>query len=135
MHSPTTIGREPFLSVVGQLPFLVLILVYAWIFRPNEGWSLAILAGGMTALVPQWQAARWSFKYWGARSAQKIVGAFYTGQALKFILTILFFVVCFKGGVQPPEVMLGTYCILVVVQRIIPLLVAIKTIRFCKGAS
>ena len=57
--------------------------------------ALSALLGGLTCVVPSSYLVWKAFRYRGARSAQKIVQSFYQGEAGKFVLTCLAFVLIF----------------------------------------
>lgn len=70
---------------------------YVW--KSDTG-GLSALLGGMIAIVPSaWFAWR-AFHYNGTREPERIVGAFYMGEAGKFALLAVLFAVVFKL-VQP----------------------------------
>lgn len=58
--------------------------------------ALSAAAGGGASLLPNLYFAHRAFRYSGARSAQKILRSFYSGEAIKLLLTALFFALVFK---------------------------------------
>lgn len=57
---------------------------------------LSFLLGGGIALVPSLVFAKIFFKYSKGKEPHKIVNALYIGEALKFILTIVLFILAFQ---------------------------------------
>ncbi len=57
--------------------------------------ALSATAGGIACLVPNAFFASRAFRYSGARSAPLILSSFYTGQAMKLLLTALIFSLIF----------------------------------------
>lgn len=92
-------ARSPHTAVVRRL-LLAQTLVACFVplmalpFGTNAALSAA--AGGLASLIPNLYFASRTFRYSGARSAQKIVRSFYSGEAVKLILTALIFALCFK---------------------------------------
>lgn len=75
------------------------------------GWisAYSLLLGGLICAIPNAYFAIKAFEYKGARAAQKIVRAFYVGEAVKILLMCAGFALTFKF-VQPlstPAVFLG----------------------------
>lgn len=83
-------------QVIGSQALLVAFLfVVAFIV---SGISLAkpVLFGGMIALLANTYFALQAFRYSGARASSKMLQAFYRGEAGKFIIVLVSFVVAFK---------------------------------------
>lgn len=78
-----------------QLGISAVVVASYYIFSGQQAAVSAVL-GCLLCIIPsQWFGAR-LFKHFGARAAKQIAAAFYTGEALKFLLTIGLFVVVFK---------------------------------------
>lgn len=60
--------------------------------------AYSAILGGIVCMVPNIFFARSLFRYQGARSAKKIVNAFYKGEAIKIILSIVLFAIVFIIG-------------------------------------
>ena len=75
------------------LVIIALSLLF-WAFLGQKAGYSALL-GGMVCLIPTGFFAWLAFRYTGAQSAQRIVGAFYMGEALKLFLTMALFTVIF----------------------------------------
>lgn len=57
--------------------------------------AMSATAGGVACLVPNAYFAARAFRYSGARSAMLILNSFYSGQAMKLVLTALIFSLIF----------------------------------------
>ena len=92
-------NRSPHMAVIRRL-LLVQVLVAAVFpvvmlpFGTNAALSAA--AGGLASLIPNLYFAYRTFRYSGARSAQMIVRSFYSGEAVKLVMTALIFALVFK---------------------------------------
>ncbi len=58
--------------------------------------AVSAAAGGIACLVPNAYFASRAFRYSGARSAMLILNSFYSGQAMKLLLTALIFTLIFN---------------------------------------
>ena len=73
---------------------ILLALLSLIIFYPNAACSA--LLGGATTIIPALIFMNRAFTHKGAQAAGKIVGDFYLGEALKFIVMGLLFFVIFR---------------------------------------
>lgn len=92
-------ARSPHTAVVRRLLLvqtLVACVVPAALLPFGTNAALSAAAGGLASLIPNLYFASRTFRYSGARSAQKIVRSFYSGEAIKLIMTALIFALCFK---------------------------------------
>lgn len=120
------------LSVVGvkrllkaQLITSVLIsLVLLLLYGKNEG--LSAILGGLVAIVPSIVFARKMFRYQGARAAKQIITSFYTGEALKIILTAILFSLVFMLYKVAPLAFFFTYIVVLMNYWLAPLIFANK---------
>lgn len=86
---------------------LLLVAFFAVIFNINSAFSA--LLGGLVCIIPNALFARKLFKYQGARAARKIVNNFYKGEALKIVLSIIFFTLVFMFCKITPLAFFATY--------------------------
>lgn len=92
-------NRSPHMAVIRrlllfQMSIAVLFPLVMLPFGTNAALSAA--AGGLASLIPNLYFAYRTFRYSGARSAQMILRSFYSGEAIKLIMTALIFAVVFK---------------------------------------
>jgi ATP synthase protein I len=91
-------------SVICFIGFTSVAVVY--LFSVNKGISFALGAG--INLIPMLLFGRIFFKTQDARAAKKIVSAFYIGETIKILTTILLFTVVFQWhGLKPLPLFLG----------------------------
>ncbi len=69
-------------------------IIIGWQFHLFAGVSFAL--GGMITLIPTFLFAKIFLKPRGARAAKKIVHTFFIGEAVKWVATILLFVLAFQ---------------------------------------
>lgn len=69
-------------------------IVFSTVWELYTG--LAALAGGMVAAIPNFVFATLAFSKSGASQADKILKSFYWGEAVKLLLTIVFFSLIFS---------------------------------------
>lgn len=72
---------------------LILTVLAALISGTVAAYSM--LLGGLICLLPHCYFAYRAFKFQGARAARQIVRSFYTGEAVKLVLTAAMFTVVF----------------------------------------
>ena len=73
------------------------------------GHMLAALVGLFIAMVPNAIFLWFGHRYQGASNAQQIVGSFYRGESVKFILTAILFAVAFMAidGLYAIHIIIG----------------------------
>ena len=79
--------------LLAQLAMAVLFPIALLPFGTIAAKSAAL--GGIACLVPSLAFAYRAFRFSGARSAKKILSSFYSGEALKLVLTALIFALIF----------------------------------------
>jgi len=79
--------------LLAQLATAVIFPLVLLPFGMIAAWSAAL--GGLACLVPSLAFAYRAFRFSGARSAQKILRSFYSGEAVKLVLTALMFTLIF----------------------------------------
>lgn len=91
-----------------QLGLTLLLATIALFYAGVTAVSSAVL-GGLVSMLPTAYFATTLFQYQGARAARQILSAFYKGEALKIILTIILFALVFKFFTVIPVVFFGVY--------------------------
>ena len=86
-------GVKRFLLLQGIVIFVISLALWRIV---DVKAAYSALLGGLVCLLPTWYFAARYFRYSGARSAQKILSAFYRGEAIKLFLTVAFFALIFK---------------------------------------
>ena len=75
----------------------------------SVGHMLAALAGLFIALVPNAIFIWFGYRFQGSKNAQQMVGSFYQGESIKFILTAVLFAVAFMtlDGMYAVHIIVG----------------------------
>jgi len=82
--------RRLLLAQLAMAVFFPLVLIP---FGTNAALSAAL--GGIACFLPSLAFAYRAFRFSGARSAQKILRSFYSGEAIKLVLTAMIFALIF----------------------------------------
>jgi ATP synthase protein I len=89
-----------------QLSILCVIVMATW-FTGKVLQALSLFLGGLIALIPNFTFSILFFQK-RASKPRKILNAFYYGEGLKFLLTVVFFVLVFQWqALQPFSFFLG----------------------------
>lgn len=87
---------SPVMVVVAGQALVTIISALLWLIFTGVNEALAALAGGTVAIAPGLYFAIRVFTVPASATPERIVGAIYRGEALKFGLTIVLFVVALK---------------------------------------
>lgn len=107
------------------------LIVSGLILTQSVLWALAgfvafysALLGGLIYAVPNAYFTRRAFRYQGARQAPMMVSELFRGEAMKFLLTAIFFAAVFLL-IEPVHVpaLLFTFAVMVVTGGVIPWIV------------
>jgi ATP synthase protein I len=109
--------KQILISIVFVL-FCSLATYFIW------GLSIAhsVLSGGAISIVPNLFFAHKAFKYAGARSSEKVLDAFYSGEKLKIVLTAILFALAFKFLAIEPIAFFSSFCLVVALPLLTPFL-------------
>lgn len=111
-----------------QISVVVVITAFcATFFSYNAAISAGL--GGLVCIIPNVYFAVKLFQYEGARSAQKIVKAFYKGEAVKIILSIILFTLVFVFCKVTPLAFFTTYIAVQMTHWFTPLIIVNKQHR------
>jgi len=101
---------------MGAQVFSVLLLsLLLWVFKGGMAGYSAVL-GGITVILPNFYFARRLFAQTGAQAMNKIVRAFYVGEAMKLALTIG---LCFLIFKLIPVAMLPFFIAFIIAQAVV----------------
>ncbi len=78
--------------VICQL-FVTILASSLWGLLGGYEPFIAALAGGVALVLPNFIMAFWFFRHGGAQAAKQILHSFFLGEALKFVTTVLLFVI------------------------------------------
>lgn len=82
-------------------------------------WSIAVavVVGGMIAIIPHLYFTIFAFRFMGARATQDIARSFYRGETGKFVLTLVGFACVFTGRPEiDPIGLFGGYLAMLMLQ-------------------
>ncbi|MGH1373055.1 MAG: ATP synthase subunit I [Cellvibrionaceae bacterium] len=82
-------------------------------------WSIAVavVIGGVIAIIPHLYFTVFAFRFMGARASQDIARSFYRGETGKFVLTLVGFACVFTGRPDiDPLGLFGGYLTMIVLQ-------------------
>ncbi|MCL9782950.1 F0F1 ATP synthase subunit I [Vibrio sp. S4M6] len=88
-------GRELAKQLLMIQSGAVIILAAGMSIAVNAEWGLSALVGGGIFVVANAVFAFCAFMFGGARAAKKIAASFYTGEALKILITVALFYVAY----------------------------------------
>ncbi len=100
-----------FRFLILQIALLFIVAFVSWAARGKEAFISSILAG-VVFLLPNVYFAYKFFRHRGALMAKKIINAFYMGEAVKFILTVILFSLVFALYQVKPWPFFITYIVL-----------------------
>ncbi len=86
---------KPPLLKIYSAQCIVLLVVTGIVFSIDRVTGYSLLIGGLTAVLPNAYFARQVFRYAGAAYARQVTGAFYRGEAGKFLATLGLFASAF----------------------------------------
>lgn len=102
---------------------IVLIFSVATYFIWGLSFAHSVLSGGAISIIPNFVFAHKAFKYAGARSSEKVIDSFYSGEKLKIVLTAVLFALAFKFLAIEPLAFFSSFCIVVALPLITPFVI------------
>ena len=101
---------------------IVLACSIATYFIWGLSFAHSVLAGGAISIIPNFVFAHKAFKYAGARSSEKVLDSFYSGEKLKIVLTAVLFALAFKFLAIEPIAFFSSFCLVVALPLLTPFL-------------
>lgn len=116
--------RQPAMYRVVLAQLLTTLCLSLLLLTVGLTYALSAVLGGLACAVPNAYLIWKAFQYRGARSAQKITKSFYQGEAGKFALTMLAFVLIFTlvESIEPVA-LFGAFVLIQSVNWFTPLLI------------
>lgn len=104
------------------IAMLVAVIVLAFVVYFNWGieYAKSALAGGAVTIIPNIFFALKAFRYAGARSSEKVMESFYSGEKMKIVLTALLFALAFKFLAILPVPFFTSFCLVVAMPLLTP---------------
>lgn len=101
-------------GILAQCILSLVLLVAVLIIQPE--YTIAVLLGALSYIIPHSFLAYWSFRYAGATKNKLVVQSFSQGLRIKLALTVIFFAVGFFYFNTHPFPLLGAYATAMVCQ-------------------
>lgn len=102
---------------------VVLACSIATYFIWGLSYAISVLAGGAISIIPNFVFAYKAFKYAGARSSEKVLDSFYSGEKLKIVLTAILFALAFRFLAIEPIAFFSSFCLVVALPLITPFVI------------
>ncbi|MDD7804085.1 MAG: F0F1 ATP synthase subunit I [Endozoicomonas sp. (ex Botrylloides leachii)] len=128
-HKENRVSRHPYLRgpsmhrvIIAQLSATIFLSITFLSFSKNA--AVSAFLGGLCCSIPNAYFIWKAFRYKGASAAQQIVSSFYQGEAGKFVLTVLAFVMVFTL-IKPimPVALFSAFFIVQSIHWLTPLLI------------
>lgn len=107
--------KQILISIIIVITFSV-VTYFIW----GLSFAYSVLAGGAISIIPNFVFAHKAFKYAGARSSEKVLDSFYSGEKLKIVLTAVLFALAFKFLAIEPIAFFSSFCVVVVLPLLTP---------------
>ena len=116
--------RRPPMHRVIVAQFLVTMCLTLLMLLVGKSEAISVLSGGLASGIPNAFLVWRAFRYRGASAAQDIAKSFYQGEAGKFVLTILAFILIFTliPSINPLA-LFGAFTLIQAVNWLTPLLI------------
>ncbi|XQW85136.1 ATP synthase subunit I [Thalassotalea piscium] len=89
-------------------------------------YAQSVLAGGVIAIIPNVIFALKAFRYAGAKSSDKVIESFYSGEKIKIVLTAILFALAFRFIAIEPIPFFTSFCLVVVLPLLTPIFIKFK---------
>jgi ATP synthase protein I len=108
--------KQQLLFTILMTFFCILITYFFW----GYNFAKSALLGGLVAIIPQVIFGLCVFKYAGASKAQQVIDAFYQGEKIKLLLTVILFALAFKFFTLVPIAFFTVFCLVVITSLLTP---------------
>ncbi len=104
------------------LAMLIAVILLATIVYSVFGidYAISALAGGAVTIIPALFFALKAFRYAGARSSEKVMASFYSGEKMKIVLTAILTALAFKYLAILPVPFFTSFCLVVALPLLTP---------------
>jgi ATP synthase protein I len=114
--SLTDEGRQLVTKVLFYQSLIALLLTFIFTLYSGENSGISAFYGGLICLLPAMVFAFLAFRYAGASQNRLVVRSFNKGSKLKFILTIVLFVMVYKWPNLQPIPLIVSYVVTLMAQ-------------------
>jgi ATP synthase protein I len=109
-------GRKLARKVLFYQSMILIVLAFIFAIFKGEYTGISALYGGLICIVPGMVFAFLTFRYAGASQNQLVVRSFNKGSKLKFLITIVMFVVVYRWPNLQPLPLFISYLVILMVQ-------------------
>ncbi|MCC5858864.1 MAG: ATP synthase subunit I [Ectothiorhodospiraceae bacterium] len=102
-------NRSTIATVFAGQSLVTVIAALAWLLAAGSGSGLAALAGGGIAILPGAYFAVKVFSVPAGAPPKQLLNAFYRGEALKFVITVVLFIIALQWFADSFLPLLTTY--------------------------
>tara|TARA_R110000751_G_scaffold307898_1_gene434180 strand:+ start:76669 stop:77058 length:390 start_codon:yes stop_codon:yes gene_type:complete len=117
-------GRQLAKKVLFYQSLIAVVLAFIFTFYYGKNSGISALYGGLICVLPGMIFAFLAFRYAGANQNKLVVRSFNKGSKLKFIFTIVLFVLVYKWSNLQPLPLLVSYVVTLMAQWPIIILVS-----------
>jgi len=116
----TKVGKRfAYKQIIAMLIAVILLATIAYyVFGVN--YAISVLAGGAVTIIPALFFALKAFRYAGARSSEKVMASFYSGEKMKIVLTAILTALAFKFLAILPVPFFTSFSLVVVMPLLTP---------------
>lgn len=116
----TKLGKRfAFKQIVAMITSVLLLAFVSYFYWGIEH-AKSVLAGGAVTIIPNIFFALKAFRYAGARSSEKVMESFYSGEKMKIVLTAILFALAFKYLAILPVPFFTSFCLVVAMPLLTP---------------
>lgn len=116
----TKVGKRfAFKQIIAMLVSVLLLAFVTYLYW-GQDYAISVLAGGAVTIIPNIFFALKAFRYAGARSSEKVMESFYSGEKMKIVLTAILFALAFKYLAILPVPFFTSFCLVVAMPLLTP---------------
>lgn len=119
-------GRKFALRQILVTTIIVLLGTLTTYFNWGLSYAQSVLAGGVVVIIPNVVFALKAFRYAGAKSSEKVMESFYSGEKIKIVLTAILFALAFKFLAIVPIPFFISFCLVVLLPLLTPIFINFK---------
>lgn len=116
----TKVGKRfAYKQILTMLIAVLILAIVTYLFWGIEH-TKSIVAGGVVTIIPNIYFALKAFRYGGARSSEKVMESFYSGEKMKIVLTAILLALAFKFIAILPVPFFTSFCLVMAMPLLTP---------------
>lgn len=119
-------GRRFAFKQIVLTTIIVLLGTLTTYYYWGLSYAQSVLAAGVIVIIPNIVFALKAFRYAGAKSSEKVMESFYSGEKMKIVLTAFLFALAFKYLAIEPIPFFISYCLVMVIPLLTPIFINFK---------